>query len=613
VLKDSNFVEEAHDALTLNIIDREIFEWQYVCRTGRPYWWSPESKHVRLKKLDPRFVHESTSRIWFREVDERPAPDYNSKRRAISDSFLADPTAVDDLAHLIAIQLLGSCFTLPPDHLNGIPSPKYTTFDKNGSPTLPDPRMISSLRLHAHFRYSPCFGHQPRNSSPSQLWPGIYDGPQSCSTSDGDGMQTPVISTSEFYPRRRRAHRALNVTQGSGSSYTGDSPRSQRSDGSNDGPDPLTASYRRQGIDDNNCRKMMISHEVGKIRKRITNSRDASRPSKDQQPAHTQKLNYRLRPVIRSEPHPVFVQPVKELVVRKWNTIRRRFGGSLHAPLPSEGFTSDSAQSEVSSPGLSSDGKARRRRAQERGDIHSNSVESTPHYNSPASGHLSPTEGQYWTDSANTSPRLLLADPLAAAAALAFAEKHTEPLDHHSTPQSLSMPPSPNSLSSQKSSPSAIGNKRPRIDLTSPRFNLASSPPTSRKTQARQRRKSMLSEVHTPDDFADNATNAEADAEVVRSILSAAGSAPNSPKERLEIIMSPRIDSRGHRSMVDGLFDEIDIGDPGPQRLRMLRTSSSGTQLFTPRDQSLELDGLPVGPNRYSRGGKDKRRERTYL
>jgi len=67
VLGDSKFVEDAHEELSLSIIDREIFEWQYVCRTGHPYWWSSESRYIRSKKLDPRLVHESTSRIWFGE------------------------------------------------------------------------------------------------------------------------------------------------------------------------------------------------------------------------------------------------------------------------------------------------------------------------------------------------------------------------------------------------------------------------------------------------------------------------------------------------------------------------------------------------------------------
>lgn len=137
-------------------------------------------------------------------------------------------------------------------------------------------------------------------------------------------------------------------------------------------------------------------------------------------PSRLQKLNYRLQPIIRSEPHPVFVQPVKELVVKRWRTFRRRFGGSLHGALPSHASdvseASISGISSVSSPLMSTDARTRRLRAQERGDI-SNTVDSIQHYNSPISEVLSTASGAtspYWVDSRMTTPALPLADPLVA-------------------------------------------------------------------------------------------------------------------------------------------------------------------------------------------------------
>jgi hypothetical protein len=94
-----------------------------------------------------------------------------------SEAHLADPAGpVDDLAHMVAVQLLGACFTMPPDQTIGIPPSNYVASDcpTSNSTIIPDPRMTSSLRMHTHFRYSPCFGHQARNSSPIQLW--TYDG-----------------------------------------------------------------------------------------------------------------------------------------------------------------------------------------------------------------------------------------------------------------------------------------------------------------------------------------------------------------------------------------------------------------------------------------------------
>jgi hypothetical protein len=137
-------------------------------------------------------------------------------------------------------------------------------------------------------------------------------------------------------------------------------------------------------------------------------------------PSRLQKMNYRLQPIIRSEPHPVFVQPVKELVVKRWRTFQRRFGGSLHGALPSRASdvseASISGISGISSPVMSTDARTRRLRAQERGEI-SNTVDSIQHYNSPISEVLNTTSGAtspYWVDSRMTTPALPLADPLVA-------------------------------------------------------------------------------------------------------------------------------------------------------------------------------------------------------
>lgn len=166
------------DELSWNIIDREIFEWQYVCQTGRPYWWSPESRSNRLRKLQPRSLYESNPSNWIKEViDEHLKPSYHFQRRSVSEAHLTDPAGpVDDLAHMIAVQLLGACFTMPPGQAIGIPPPNYVASDcpTSNSTIIPDPRMTSSLRMHTHFLYSACFGHQACNSSPIQLW--MYDG-----------------------------------------------------------------------------------------------------------------------------------------------------------------------------------------------------------------------------------------------------------------------------------------------------------------------------------------------------------------------------------------------------------------------------------------------------
>lgn len=621
------------DELTWNIIDREIFEWQYACRTGRPHWWSPESRYSRLRKLPPRLTREPPPRPEMRGVDERPKTDYGNKRRAISDSYLAGQVGVENLAHLVAIQLLGSCFTLPPDH-NGMLLPDYTSYDLNGSENSPDPRLISSLRLHTHFRYSPCFGHQARNTSPVQLWSGAYDGP-SPNTSPlpmTTGFQTPVIGTSGSRPRRCGSRRPLNVTEGSESNC---SLENQAEDYVNsfekcnlDPTASVTAWYRRQGIDDDNARRMILTYIPGESGARrqqpkavqIDGDMDIPQGYRGVQSSpRTPKTNYSLQPVIRSEPHHVFVQPVRELVVKRWRTFRRRFGGSLHAPLPtgSEGNISTPSTPGYSggcSPAMSSDGRARRRRAQERGEILSASVDSTPHYNSPISGYLSPRSSGYpspfWIDSMNSSPAFQLADPLAAAAALVLAKTQS------SAPSVLARNQRELPLSSTGSShqTSEVASRR------EPKTGANPSMSYTRTLQRRSHRMSMLSEVCTPEDLIENVTGNESPKEAAeRSGLSAAGSARLGTKEKLAevsdinlVIRSGACESVGNIGPV-GAFSvrrRMTVGET-PLCPRLSRTSTTGTQVFKPNADGIEIDGLPVGPSKKTWSGK--RRERTYL
>ena len=47
--------------------------------------------------------------------------------------------------------------------------------------------------------------------------------------------------------------------------------------------------------------------------------------------------------------------------------------------------------------------------------------------------------------------------------------------------------------------------------------------------------------------------------------------------------------------------------------LALRRTSTTGTQVFTPNDDGVELDGLPTGPSKDVWNNRGKRREWTYL
>lgn len=573
---DGDEASRAKDQVSWEIIDREIFEWQYVCQTGRPYWWSPESRYTRLKKLQPMRLNESNLRIWTKELDDRPKPAYAAQRRAVSDNYFCDPSAVDDLAHMIAVQLLGACFTLPPGHILSIPSPHHAESDIPAYGALGRPRMISSLRMHTHFRYSPSFGHQARNTSPVQAWP-KSSGSASPAAADTPSKQKPRSRRSSWF-RNRHTRGGVN---GSHSSLSSDGEHGKDSGSKKGGRE---SSFRAPGNWKGMHEDMQpgygegpssCAYHVVTRRQNVSHSRDHSQDEANVDISAPRDFNYSLQPVLRSEPHHIFIQPVRELVVKRWNKFRRRFGGSMHASLPFR--VSEDEESVSASESCASDAKSRRLRAQERGDIHSSSVEESPHYTTPVSGNMSPSASR---SNLPDRPRASRQAPDIAVAALAAAESRaaTE-VPHISIPESASEPslhsPQHENAGRTPSIPS-----RPLFPLYTPARAVAaprSGSFSSRRRPNRERRKSMLSEVCTPDDSDahDNSSIVyEADE---RDTLSAPASTQvNSP-------YFPIMPSISQRNTLQGMP-------------RLQRTSTSGTQVFTPSEEGTELDGLPVGP-----------------
>lgn len=81
---------------------------------------------------------------------------------ASSNSEPSEPSEV--FLHLIAIQILASCYTLPhPLGAASLPSSLYLSKREL--------ELITSLCLHTQFRYCPAAGHHARNSSKDSSWP----------------------------------------------------------------------------------------------------------------------------------------------------------------------------------------------------------------------------------------------------------------------------------------------------------------------------------------------------------------------------------------------------------------------------------------------------------
>jgi hypothetical protein len=71
--------------------------------------------------------------------------------------------------YCIAVHLLASCYTDLQCQITNLPGSLYISKTR--------PNFISSLRMHAQYRFSPCSGYHPRDSSPVSEWPIINTSP----------------------------------------------------------------------------------------------------------------------------------------------------------------------------------------------------------------------------------------------------------------------------------------------------------------------------------------------------------------------------------------------------------------------------------------------------
>ncbi|KAF7940045.1 uncharacterized protein EAE98_000172 [Botrytis deweyae] len=613
---DSDLDSEAEE-VSWDIINKEIHEWQYVCRTGRPFWWSPEFKSTRMCRistLSPKNHEERSTRAWMRDITDTSRPHLKKRYATMDDTNFADSSDVQELAKVIAVQLLAACFTLAPDYLVPLPSTP-TSYNRKGDSKLPDSRMISSLRMHTQFRYSPCFGHQARSTSPIHPWDcGGYDGSSTYSSSPPcSGDATPLSITSE--PARRRSrlqkvHRALNISKQSACDCTVGSHRNNHSSSVNSTFSGKVGTSMGQKLRDGHtieCGKMSTTMHVPGADNRRHNPMDSmvkdlpevmppipaddtnidtSKIYRGVRPTLPQRTNYRLQPVLRSEPHSVYVQPVRELVVKRWKSIRRQFGGSLQASLPRRGSRNDESESgsDATSPALSTDARARRRRAQERGDIHSAGGDDSPHYNTPRSGAMTPLT------------------PLSPMDPMTPLTPFTIPTTPPATPMAPSLP-----------------GLRPMSPFFKGEDTMAAI--TSFLADARQPEHVMI----PPDSFKD--TGGYVSPNMIRTEL-AAGAMFIQSRSSSQPPLEPIAGScrRRRTSLLSEVCTPEDFNDDGTlkcdegneiQGIHLARANSSGTQIFRPGSDGIELDGRPVGPGKEFWDGPvdnmGKRRERTYL
>lgn len=180
-------------------------------------------------------------------------------------------------------------------------------------------RLVSSLRQHTLSKHSPAFGHQARNNSATSLWPERDD------TLSREALLAEHVSLN----RRLRQRKTVAAKESTGkkrrrqSELSGEEPKRRRFFPSRHlrrlrrleesfphrvlqgvcGPRPEALSPRGR-VKQKDVLKVM--HDL-----RVRNVSDN---------VH----GWSLEPVLRNDPHPVFVQPVKDYVMKQWRFYRSK-------------------------------------------------------------------------------------------------------------------------------------------------------------------------------------------------------------------------------------------------------------------------------------------------
>lgn len=642
------------EKLAWETINSEILEWQTVCRTGQPSWWSPASRWTRQRRARSRTSRDIAS---FGGVEcdglgdnwTTPAQLFEQQKHISKGS-----SNTQEQAFITAVQLLSVSFTLPVKQFENYKN-SAMYFSSLASDGVPDARLISSLRMHTDYRWSPAFGHEARSTSPEYLRKATHGGELPLA-SLGDAPLSLDLSHSgrrRRSKRKRKRHRVRYVTPA-------DTSR-QEHVGNVDGqrPNPDLRSFASNSVE-GSFGDSMKSHLVPgrsshscpvsptltakEIRSRATRLRHhlPTQVEIDEPPKETpqprwqlESSRYTLEPAIRSEPHPVFIQPVKELVVKSWQTFRKKLDNTLGRGCPDPRGTSapfNNGQMSLSWPALvgpsaSSWAVQRRRNARERHDIYSSSVESSPRYNSLTSGTSSDASSQIRTDSVMTPPAARKPSPLAEVVHAAEGKKH--PAGSSQSFPSLTSK-STSDADSESSSPRTIPRNAAGFFIgkgggSGPNHTMPTFVPL-RGSNRRARRRSMLSEVSTP--YGDiTLTEAE------QLMMERSGNNVAAATERLKPSSSTKfpagtmceVGPESHRlakcRSLDALTerDLYFTGDsqnmPGRAeghelavgKSRLQRISSAGTTVITPSDDSVEVDIWDEGDR------KGKRRSRGFL
>lgn len=229
-----------------------------------------------------------------------------------------DPLQKRILAQMISVQLLASCFT-PPQNINTLTLPAGWYHNKNRTDAnLLNTRLVSSLRQHMQWKHSPAFGHQARNNSAASLWP-----------ERDDGLSRKALLADRVSLSQRLRQREDEATKGSNDKIR--HCQSELSEGEHKRRRFFPSRHRsRLKRSDKSATSHRILQRPSAPRPETSSLRDRFKQKNILKVMHGSRVRnvsddahrWSLEPVVRSENHPIFVQPVKDYVMKRWRVFR---------------------------------------------------------------------------------------------------------------------------------------------------------------------------------------------------------------------------------------------------------------------------------------------------
>lgn len=553
ISNDSAIDLETEDAHQLNstqewtIADQEIFEWQYSCQTGQR-----QAKGRTFRCTYPvadkhnSFETEQVVRL-SSEKEGLPLVDVVSA----NDDGHCKNDRQHELARLAAMQMLGSCYTLPMTpgyHADG-------RFDKDQSHGIPSPtsQLIDSLDKHSQHHHSFPLDQDAQTVTDNSNEVNRFDGsssillPHSNSLPDSENYDhtSAMAEETTFTPRDKQHFLRFYECR---SSY-----KKRRCNTMS-----LVMSQPRRFQRWRSRTDQGFSKDIGELEDFATLLLSRTR----NQAPKTAKLS-----------HDIPLHPVKDVVLQRWKSLAKRVGNirdRRHSLVADEDLPS-----RLPSPTLSATGKERRRRAQQESEIDGD-VGGAQHLNSPVAESLLPLlsdhDTVYSSGSEEETPRLHLANPRVAAAEFVKASKAELGDSLGAQTKILAFPASP-----------TLPLSRGRSMIKSSKSSKATrqkSPPSARslsqrRSHTRGRRKSMLSEVYTQDDLDGGAAGRLCSLQLDSTTLPSAieeVKTPSPARYQLEWLIPGRNDVRNER-------EPTEKKDVRPEAVRL---STSGTQVYRP-------------------------------